>query len=228
MTPSEITKSINSSNLAGITKLERILGITKNLLKDNQLFYESIIIGGQEWMLKNLEVTSFRNGDSIPHVESNYDWEDAGENEQPAWCYYDNDPENGKHYGKLYNWYAVNDRRGLAPEGWIIPSFEDWDNLIEFLGGSGVAGGKLKQIGTTLWKEPNGGATNFSGFSGLPGGDRYEGGMFSMIGQNGYWWSSSEFNSNLSNLLTLNFNHFNVSRNSSFKKSGFSVRCIKS
>ena len=108
MTPSEITKSINSSNLAGITKLEKILAITKNLLKDNQLFYESIIIGGQEWMLKNLDVTSFRNGDSIPHVESNYDWEDAGENEQPAWCYYDNDPENGKHYGKLYNSYALN------------------------------------------------------------------------------------------------------------------------
>ena len=150
MTPSEITKSINSSNLAGITKLEKILAITKNLLKDNQLFYESIIIGGQEWMLKNLDVTSFRNGDSIPHVESNYDWEDAGENEQPAWCYYDNDPENGKHYGKLYNWYAVSDVRGLCPTGWHVATDADWTSLTALYGTDAAAANELKS--TILWK----------------------------------------------------------------------------
>jgi uncharacterized protein (TIGR02145 family) len=93
--------------------------------------YESVKIGDQEWMPINLDVDRFRNGDLIPHVESDEEWEKAGENEQAAWCYYDNDPENGKKYGKLYNWFAVNDPRGLAPEGWHVPSKEEWEEAGE-------------------------------------------------------------------------------------------------
>jgi uncharacterized protein (TIGR02145 family) len=106
--------------------------------------YESERFGNQEWMTKNLDVDRFRNGDLIPHAESNEEWKKAGDDEQPAWCYYDNDPENGKKYGKLYNWYAVNDPRGLVPEGWHITSQKEWTSLVEFLGGFEIAGLKMK------------------------------------------------------------------------------------
>ena len=92
---------------------------------------QTVTIGTQEWMTKNLDVTTFRNGDPILEAKSNEEWKIAGENQQAAWCYFENDPKNGK----LYNWYAVNDTRGLGPEGWIIPTDDDWTYLVEFLGG---------------------------------------------------------------------------------------------
>jgi uncharacterized protein (TIGR02145 family) len=95
-------------------------------------------------MTRNLDVDRFRNGDLIPHIESDEEWIKAGENGQPAWYYYDNDPEYEKKYGKLYNWYAVNDPRGLASKGWRVPSNEEWTTLINFLGGKEVAGHKMK------------------------------------------------------------------------------------
>jgi hypothetical protein len=93
-------------------------------------FSQTVTIGTQEWMTKNLDVSTFRNGDPIPEAKTNEEWKKAGEVGQPAWCYYDNDPANGANYGKLYNWYAVNDSRGLAPEGYRIPSFIDFDKLV--------------------------------------------------------------------------------------------------
>ena len=97
-------------------------------------------------MTKNLDVATFRNGDPIPEAKSNEEWQKAGENKQPAWCYYDNDPKNGAIYGKLYNWYAVNDPRGLAPSGYHIPSDAEWTKLTDFLGGKTVAGDKMKSM----------------------------------------------------------------------------------
>jgi uncharacterized protein (TIGR02145 family) len=146
--------------------------------------YESVKIGDQEWMTINLDVDRFRNGDLIPHVESDEEWEKAGENEQAAWCYYDNDPENGKKYGKLYNWFVVNDPRGLAPEGWHVPSKEEWDILEAFLGGEEIAGPKLKlDNGWAEWEDEdgefqNGNGDNSSGFNGLRDLDEYYGGAF--------------------------------------------------
>jgi uncharacterized protein (TIGR02145 family) len=105
---------------------------------------QSIKIGTLTWTAKNLDVTTFRNGDSIPQAKSDAEWVAAGENYQPAWCYYDNDPKNGTKYGKLYNWFAVNDARGLAPSGWHIPTDEEWTELSTFLGGEDVAGDKMK------------------------------------------------------------------------------------
>ena len=105
---------------------------------------QTVTIGSQVWMTKNLDVATFRNGDPIPEAKSNEEWEKAGENKQPAWCYYNNDPANGAKYGKLYNWYAVNDSRGLAPVGYHIPSDAEWTKLTDFLGGESVARTKMK------------------------------------------------------------------------------------
>lgn len=105
-------------------------------------YAQTITIGTQVWMTKNLDVATFRNGDSIPQAKTNEEWVNAGINKQPAWCYYDNDPANGAKYGKLYNWYAVNDPRGLAPVGYHIPSDAEWTKLGDFLGSD--AGTKMK------------------------------------------------------------------------------------
>ncbi|MBM3920821.1 MAG: hypothetical protein FJ347_06290, partial [Sphingomonadales bacterium] len=152
-------------------------------------YAQFVSIGGQVFMSKNLDVSTFRNGDPIPQAKTYEEWGRAGENQQPAWCYYNNDPANGAKYGKLYNWYAVNDSRGLAPEGWHVPSDAEWTILTDYLGSD--AGTKMKS--KTGWNE-NGNGTNSSGFSGLPGGTRNYNGTFYTIGYDGYWWSSSETN----------------------------------
>jgi uncharacterized protein (TIGR02145 family) len=140
------------------------------------------------WIAENLNVSRFRNGDIIPEVRDDTEWKRAGDNGRPAWCYYDNVPLNGRIYGKLYNWYAVVDHRGLAPEGWHIPSDEEWEELCERLGGSNGAGGKMKERGTTHWKSPNEGAINESGFSALPGGYRSSYGNFDSRGMDANFW----------------------------------------
>ena len=110
---------------------------------------QTVTIGTQVWMTKNLDVSSFRNGDGIPQAKTDEEWEAAGDNKQPAWCYYENNAANGTKYGKLYNWYAVNDARGLAPAGYHIPTDEEWTVLSTFLGGEDVAGKKMKS--TSGW-----------------------------------------------------------------------------
>ena len=144
----------------------------------------TIVIGTQQWMEKNLDVLTYRNGDIIPQVTDPTAWAALTTG---AWCYYNNDVANGAIYGKLYNWYAVNDPRGLAPTGWHVPSDAEWTTLETTLGGDPVAGGKMKVAGTTRWTTPNTGATNESGFAGLPGGTRNNNGTFSNVGSNGYW-----------------------------------------
>jgi uncharacterized protein (TIGR02145 family) len=106
-------------------------------------------IDSQIWMNQNLNVNTFKNGDPIPQAKTNEEWEQAGKKKQPVWCYYDNDPKNGAKYGKLYNWYAVNDKRGLAPNGWHVPTDAEWTILETFLGTE--AGKKMKS--TSGWKD---------------------------------------------------------------------------
>jgi uncharacterized protein (TIGR02145 family) len=143
--------------------------------------YKTVKIGTQEWTAENLNVEHYRNGDPIPQVQDKDEWAKLTTG---AWCYYANTSENGKIYGKLYNWYAINDSRGLAPAGWHIPSDAEWTTLTDYLGGTTkekneggikywiieVVGGKLKA--TTLWDSPNTGATNSSGLTAFPGGFR--------------------------------------------------------
>jgi uncharacterized protein (TIGR02145 family) len=182
-------------------------------------------IGSQVWTTENLNVSTFRNGDPIPEAKTKEEWVRAGENKQPAWCYYDNDPKNGAKYGKLYNWYAVNDSRGLAPVGYHIPSDDEWTKLHNFLGGDLVAGSKIKS--TSGW-ENNGNGTNSSGFSGLPGGLRDYYGYYYNIGNLGYWWSASEFSTNeaYSRYLNEMYDYLNRSKYV-YKEKGFSVRCLR-
>jgi len=166
---------------------------TSDLITDinNPGINSSIKIGTQKWMTRNLDVSRYRNGDLIPHVTNPAKWDTLTTG---AWCYYNNDSANGAIYGKLYNWYAVNDPRGLAPTGWHIPSDAEWDTLSIHLGNN--AGGKLKdtgtiEAGTGLWYAPNKGATNRTGFTGLPGASRYGTGGFYSIGYYAYCWSST-------------------------------------
>jgi uncharacterized protein (TIGR02145 family) len=126
---------------------------------------QQIKIGTQTWTTTNLDVSTFRNGDEITEAKTDAEWNKPN----PAWCYYDNDPANGKIYGKLYNWYAVIDKRGLAPAGWHIPNDAEWWTLTDYLGGEAKAGTKMKS--QSGWKN-NGNGTNASGFAGLPGGCR--------------------------------------------------------
>ena len=189
--------------------------------------YEVTKIGDMSWTKRNLDVSRFRNGDLIPQAQSAEAWKRAKENQQPAWCYFDNNPENGKIYGKLYNWYAVNDRRGICPQGWHVPSDTEWTKLTNDLGGEEMAGGKMKSKGSTYWDSPNVGATNESGFTGLPGGYRFSDGSFYYVRNYAIVWSASEYFSYAWNrILTTNFG--NVYRNNDNDKSvGASVRCLR-
>ena len=186
---------------------------------------ETVVIGNQEWAVKNLDVSRYRNGDIIPEVNDETQWENLTTG---AWCYYNNDPENGKIYGKLYNWYAVNDPRGLAPEGFNIPSDNEWRILAMFLGGKMVAGGKMKATGTSLWESPNTDATNESGFTGIPGGYRDLDGSFDLVGDIGFWWSSSENETpDAAWSFDLGYDNAGTGRNYNNERYGFSVRCLR-
>jgi uncharacterized protein (TIGR02145 family) len=184
----------------------------------------SVQIGSQVWASENLNVDRFRNGDPIPQAKTNEEWKRAGENQQPAWCYYNNDPKNGEAYGKLYNWYAVSDRRVLAPDGWHIPTDAEWTQLTDFLGGETIAGAKMKS--TSGWKE-NGNGTNTSGFNGLPGGGRNNYGTFFNQGYDGHWWSATESSTDHAYYLYIYHNSDTLNRKNNYKGKGFSVRCLR-
>lgn len=185
---------------------------------------KEVAIGEQVWMSKNLSVDKFRNGDPIRHVKSAREWSEAGAEQQPAWCYIENDTTMGKKYGKLYNWYAVNDPRGLAPKGWHIPSTEEWKELTDLLTGKKNAGKQLKN--SSGW-DRNGNGTNETGFSALPGGSRFDDGNFTPPGCDGNWWSSTEekhitawaYNMYCINESVLSFDKY--------KGQGKSIRCVR-
>jgi uncharacterized protein (TIGR02145 family) len=184
--------------------------------------FKTVKIGNQVWMAENLNVDHYRNGDPIPEVKDGNQWSKLNSG---AWCYYDNDIANGKVYGKLYNWYAVKDSRGLCPTGWHVPSDAEWTTLENYLGGREVAGGKLKS--TTGWNAPNTGATNSSGFKGLSGGFRGVNGAYYLNGSSGNWWIIKESNSGNVWYRELDFTNSDVSSGNSNKLFGFSVRCVR-
>ena len=187
--------------------------------------YDTMTIGSQVWMIQNLKVTHYRNGEPIPNVTDGTAWENLTTG---AYCNYDHNSSNGNTYGRLYNWYVVNDSRKICPTGWHVPTDNEWSTLRTNMGGESAAGGKLKEIGTTHWETPNTGANNESGFTALPGGYcGYNSGTFSQIGESGNWWSSTEENSNSAWSWLLLYNYSGLQRHSNYKNNGFSVRCIK-
>lgn len=180
-------------------------------------------IGEQIWMSGNLSVEHFRNGDPIPQAKSKKQWRKAGKEGKPAWCYYGLDPYIGEKYGKLYNWYAINDPRGLAPKGWRIPSSDDWNTLVEFLGGKSPAGIALKA--KSDWKGKIG--SNSSGFGGAPGGFRNAEGIFTFLGDYGKWWTISTDDPSNAWCQYLYKGYDMCMKYYLNKAYGLSVRCIK-
>lgn len=184
--------------------------------------YQTVTIGTQTWMVENLKVTRYRNGDAIPTVTDGTEWSNLTTG---AYCDYENTASNSTIYGKLYNWYAVADSRNIAPPGWHVASDAEWTTLITFLGGKDVAGGKLKEKGTAHWPSPNVGATNETGFSALPGG-YYLVGLFLYQGLYGNWWSSAE-DSSLAWCWGMVFYNAGVFHYWDDPSNGYSVRCVR-
>jgi len=183
--------------------------------------YQTVKIGDQLWIAENLKVIHYRNGDAIPNVTDDTEW---GNLTTAAYCNFNNNDSNGIIYGHLYNWYTVNDSRGLAPQGWHVPSQAEWQTLVDYLCGINV-GGKIKEAGTDHWTSPNSGATNESGFSALPGGVRNV--NFYNLGQLAGFWSSTEFSS-YNVWCWAAFHDWSGFDNSYLNKQmGFSVRCIR-
>ena len=187
--------------------------------------YKTVTIGTQTWMAENLRTTTYNDGTAIVNVTDDDEWSALTTG---AYCNYNNTTSTDTiaTYGRLYNWHAVNTGK-LAPKGWHVPSDAEWTELIDYLGGRSVAGGKLKETGTTHWYRPNDGATNETGFTALPGGSRGSGGAFGGIGGYGFWWSATEFNATYAWYRSMNFNTSNVGRNYGSKEVGFSVRCAR-
>jgi len=182
------------------------------------------IIGTQVWTTKNLDITKYRNGDAITQVNTIQEWANANAKQEGAWCYYNFDPKNGELYGKLYNWHAVNDPRGLAPDGYHIPSDEEWNLLVDYLGGIDSAVIVMKS--NSGWFE-NGNGNNKSGFTGLPGGFLSTSGAFYDITELGTWWSSTEFDKDDAWGRNLNYKSTKVGRFDYNKIGYLSIRCLK-
>ena len=185
--------------------------------------YAVVTIGTQVWMAENLKTTKYRNGDVIANETNNSSWFNLT---QGAYCNYNNDENIVRTYGRLYNWFAVNDSRNIAPEGWHIPSDEEWMTSINYVGGLNFAGGKFKESGTLHWNSPNTGATNESGFTALPGGSAGQV-YVDDLGVYGLWWSSSQYSVSDAWFNCMGYDYANISRGNADKNYGFSIRCVK-
>jgi uncharacterized protein (TIGR02145 family) len=186
--------------------------------------YNIATIGTQVWMVENLKTTKYNDGSPIPLITDSAEWSILT---TPGYCWYNNDAANKSTYGALYNWFTINTGK-LAPVGWHIPSDTEWKMLTTFLGGENIAGGKLKEKGLIYWRSPNAEATNESGFTALPGGHRDINGTFSVMGDDGYWWSATEYGTTGKVWYrNMNYNYAGVVSVSNNKINGHSVRCLK-
>ncbi|NLP10593.1 hypothetical protein GX408_09390 [bacterium] len=188
--------------------------------------YRTVKIGTQWWMAENLKVKHYRNGEAIPIISDSAAWKNLTTG---ACCSYNNGINT---FGLLYNWFATADSRKIAPEGWHVPSRLEWDTMAEFLGGSSVAGGKMKEMGTLNWKSPNAGATNVSGFNALPYGNRgngYSHWDYCNFGTHANFWSLTEFpnNNKWGYFCAMEFSTPELIFYQLDKKMGFSIRCVK-
>ncbi|MDD2636023.1 MAG: fibrobacter succinogenes major paralogous domain-containing protein, partial [Bacteroidales bacterium] len=225
-TKAYVDEIIDNLYIQGVLKLVDIDG--------NQ--YEVVKIGNQIWMAEDLRVTHYPNGDPIPNVTDNTAWGNlAANNTDDAYCFYNNN--NTTDYGALYtyaaaigdNWLCDNAAgQGVCPDGWQLPTDVEWITLTTYLGGTNVAGGKMKETGTTHWQSPNTGATNETSFTALPNGFRYgNSGTFSGLGYLGNWWSATESSGSNAWVRALHNNSAGTNSDYSDKSYGFSVRCVR-
>jgi len=199
--------------------------------------YWTIVIGSQTWMAENLKVTHYSNGTEIPLIESPSSWNALGVTDK-AYCFYENSLFNRDIYGALYTWAAAMNGagsstanpsgvQGVCPSGWHLPSDSEWIELTNYLGGSNIAGGKLKETGTTHWNSPNTGATNESGFTALPGGLRYGSGTFTDVGFGTDFWTASDIEGTNAWIRNILYDRAVVNRVGNYMGSGVSVRCVR-
>jgi len=186
--------------------------------------YSTVAIGDQVWMAENLKTTHYNNGDPIPTGYANPEWAGLSTG---AYAVYNDDPQLFEIYGSLYNWHAVDDARDICPEGFHVPSDEEWTILTDYLGGTNIAGGALKEAGLDHWLSPNTGATNSSGFTALPGGyRRYTDGSYLNLHYYGYFWTSSLGINDEAWGRKMVSSSSGISRTRHNKLNGYSVRCI--
>jgi uncharacterized protein (TIGR02145 family) len=186
--------------------------------------YDTVLIGTQVWMKQNLKVTHYNNGLLIPNVPDSVTW---GSLTTGARCYYNNDSVAWNPvYGALYNGYAINDASNICPVGWHVSTDMEWQTAETYLG-TDDAGGKMKEAGTAHWVSPNTGATNSSGFTGLPGGMRHLTNSFVALGENGLWWTSTSFDENWNWSTYLWTMNTGVDHNPAPKYLGLSIRCVQ-
>lgn len=197
--------------------------------------YPTVTIGTDVWMAFNLRTAHFSNGDPIPYLPAASDWANS---DGPAWTAYNGDAAYAALNGDLYNWYAVIDPRNVCPSGWHVATDQDWKQLETAMGMSAaeveayglrgedsLVGGKLKTEG--IWDDPNQGATNESGFGGVPGGYRTQLGGYLQMGTDGLWWSSTAFDSSLAWIRSLSYANAGMGRTHRLKSQGLSVRCVR-
>jgi uncharacterized protein (TIGR02145 family) len=236
-TPTSVGNALFSLTIAGqvcsvsmvVQEKPSTIGIPgPNITDAENNTYKTVTIGTQTWMAENLKVSKYSDGTAIPNITDNTQWYQLSTG---AWSYYNNDVANNAKYGKLYNWYAVskisNGNKNVCPTGWHVPTDAEWTVLTEYLGGSSVAGGKMKEVGTTSWNSPNTDATNTSLFTGLPGGYRNSIGYYSDFGLYGYWWGFTEYDTGNAWYRYLDNDDGNADRDNSVKRNGLSVRCLR-
>jgi uncharacterized protein (TIGR02145 family) len=203
-----------------------ISGIARSQVPTNSY---SITIGNQVWMSNNLSVNTFANGDTIPEALTAIAWKKAAVNHTPAWCYYKGDNCNGMRFGKLYNWYAVIDPRGLARKGWHVPNDAEWTILASSLFGEYSIETNMKNEGELSYANSSikRARLNSSGFMNLLGGYRYEAGIYNKIGYTGFWWSANGSQLDKPSFRYLSSPFENIGSSFGDKGLGMSVRCIK-
>jgi len=217
-----VSISVQTKKISDTPKKKEISPLNKQKTIVNQKnSFTKVKIGNQNWMVKNLEISKFRNGDRIPRIQSPEEWKKYGEEKKPACCYYEDNYKNNTLYGKLYNWWAVIDVRGLAPDGWHIPTNNEWNELEKFC---------VKNVGTKL-KSKNGwpghkGNDDY-GFSALPGGYRNKYGKFDALGNEGYFWTCVEVSKADARAFKIWRYLSGVSQTFGNKTFGFSIRCLK-
>ena len=219
----------NGSSWVSLTKSNNTISGAQTVTDIDGNVYRTVVIGSHTWMRENLKVSRYRNGDIIPEITRNIDWTLANEG---GWCWYDNDSKNDRIYGKLYNWFTVEDTRGVCPTGWHVPTENEWIALENALSNS-QTGGKTKatgtfQEGTGYWKSPNSFASNETGFTGLPGGLRVIG-FFQNLSERAAWWSSTTdvFSASQAHNRVAEYDNQSLEDFRSAKSFGSSIRCVK-
>jgi len=223
-----ITNSNNNGTTTNTTN-QQISSFGPNIKDIDGNTYKTVNIGTQQWMAENLKVSKYNDGTNIKNITDNTLWQ---RDTSGAWSYYNNDATNNTKYGKLYNWYAVspttNGGKNICPTGWHVPTDAEWTILIDHLGGEAVAGGKMKEVGTTNWNTPNTDATNTSLFSGLAGGNRGDDGIFGFEGSFGNYWISKDIYADFASYRYLKYNNGYAKKKEDYiEHSGLSVRCLK-